>query len=396
MSMKKVLFCLLTVVMVLGCLGVQAFAEENSIPVAFLAEGEKVEGGIESVTAPDGYKIISATFVGGELIVNVELIETEPKTKEITISYADPTEDYAEVSSVTVTVDASAETVSEELVADNVPDGYELLVSDEEDFSYTIYGDTVFADVVKTATEPVEPETKEITISYADEDYAEVSSVTVTVDASAETVSAELVANHMPYGYELVSCDYVIYMETNTVYVDVKETNPAPVEPEEPAKEQIILSYIADGSLYQSFTYEKTDDMDIEALVELNMPADYRLVECDYTPTADGVVFVYIEEIVEEPVTEEITLSYEVDGESIKTVVYDKTDDMDIEALVAENMIEGYELVDCDYTPDENGVVVVEIAEIVEEPDETPVEPVKPSLPDFGWIKDWINNFWKH
>ncbi len=88
MSMKKVLFCLLTVVMVLGCLGVQAFAED-SITVKYVdADGASVADN-GSLAIPADYAISGVALEDGALVVTVAPIpvEVEPVEKTIEVKF---------------------------------------------------------------------------------------------------------------------------------------------------------------------------------------------------------------------------------------------------------------------------------------------------------------------
>ncbi len=391
MSMKKALFCLLTVVMVLGCLGVQAFAED-SITVKYVdAAGTSVaEDG--SLAIPADYAISGVALEDGALVVTVA-----PTTKAITLEYWPEDLTAVEpISEVTVEVDADATAISMEVAAANLPEGYELV--DEADL-------TIFGNIV-TMTVKAIPTEKTIYVAYVDEAGNVYGNEELVVPADATTFSSnDLTA--IPEGYELVEAGDFYIGDANGYNVKVR---PIVVEPTTKA---ITLEYWPEDLTAVEPISEVPFEVDADAtaismeVAAANLPEGYELVdEADLTIYGD-IVTMTVKAI---PTEKTIYVAYvdeagNVYGNEELVVPVDATyfNSGDLTAIP-----EGYELVEVGdfYFGEGNGYnvkvrpIVIDEPEI-EEPDTVPVTPVKPVKPvkpstNFGWIKDLFSKFWKH
>ena len=223
-----------------------------------------------------------------------------------------------------------------------VPEGYVLAES----------GDAfVDPDNVRQVRIEKIAETKEVTVTYIDEETnAPVGTETITVDADAYNVNTSVLTS-VPEGYELVWVGD-IKLEGSELSVLVRATGEEPTDPSEETKEVTVNYYDEGGNLVEVGTVTVPADaetVDTSALTDV--PEGYEIVNGGAVAIVDGAISVTVKETGEQPTdpsqeTKEVTVIYNDENgnlvaEDVITVPADATT---VDTSTLTNIPGGYEI----------------------------------------------------
>ena len=363
---RRLLAGLLAVLMLSVCLPVGAFAAGGVRPNIDFIDAETHEV-VRRVEVMDGVMLVGETYTidniigryvkmpenyefagsddwkftpknenDNEIDIPVRLKETEPATEKVILNYYDEVNNK-QVVEVEVNVPAGSTTVSAGVIAEHMPEGYEFK---------SAIGDNVeiMDGSVYVGVKPVEkPATEKVILNYYDEvNNKQVVEVEVNVPAGSTTVSAGVIAEHMPEGYEFKSAigDNVEIMD-GSVYVGVK-----PVE--KPTSQTVGINYwdiINNKQAGESQIVVDANASNVNTSALKDIPEGYELSRTGDVAINDGWIFVEVRPVA---TTKTVGVNYfdiVNDVQVFESSVVVDADANNVNYTALTDIPEGYELV---------------------------------------------------
>ncbi len=261
--------------------------------------------------------------------VNAFAVDVDVNTEEFPVQFSCPGHCTPDVVTAKLNTKGNLHEQFEKLVEEKVASHHYYDGKDEGKNTYMYYGGVYYV--------LIEPEFKDVSVIFVDENGNEVENgtVTVTVLADATTVNTDMVKDQVPEIYEIVTEGEVEISGDEVVVTLAKKTK------------EVTIKFFDKNNVQVGNDVVITVPVDVTEIdpATLVIPEEYELNDPELEPVAieDNTVSIFVTE--KAPATKEVTLVYkDMNGEQLKTVklTVDANDENVSKEVINENLPEGY------------------------------------------------------